>query len=49
MPIVLVDADMEGHGAVIWGKMQAPGWQELTVALEVTMRTFADVRIESLV
>ena len=46
MPIVLIDASMEGHGAVIWGKMQAPEWQELTVALDVTLQTFADVGLD---
>ena len=46
MPIVLIDASMEGHGAVIWGKMRSPEWQELTVALNVTLHTFADVGLD---
>src|SRR5580692_1076782 len=37
---------MEGYGAVIWGKMQAPEWQELTVALDVTVQSFADVGLD---
>jgi hypothetical protein len=37
---------MEGHGAVIWGKMRSPEWQELTVALNVTLHTFADVGLD---
>jgi hypothetical protein len=46
VPTVLIDASMEGHGAVIWGKMQAIEWQELTVALDVTLQTFADVGLD---
>jgi hypothetical protein len=42
----LIDANREGQGAVIWGKMRAPEWQELTVALDVNLQTFAEVGLD---
>ena len=46
MPTILIDASIEGHGAVIWMKMQSPEWRELTMVLDVTVRIFRDVGLD---
>ncbi len=46
MPVILIDANIEGHGAHIWMRMQTPGWRDLVVALDVTFREFLDVGLD---
>ena len=46
MPVILIDANIEGHGAHIWMRMQAAPWRELTADLDVTFRTFREVGLD---
>jgi len=46
VPVILIDANIEGHGAHIWTRMQSAPWNELTTALDVTFRTFSDVGLD---
>ena len=43
MPVILIDANMEGQGAHIWGWMQGSYWCDLTAHLDVTCKRFEDV------
>ena len=43
MPVILIDANIEGQGAHIWMRLQTVAWRDLTAALDVTFRTFRDV------
>ncbi len=42
MPVILIDANIEGQGAHIWTRLQSPEWRDLTAALDVTLRTFRE-------
>jgi hypothetical protein len=46
VPVILIDANIEGQGAHIWMRMQTLAWRDLTVALDVTLRTFRDVGLD---
>ncbi len=46
MPVILVDANIEGQGARLWMRMQTPAWRELTAALDVTLQTFREVGLD---
>jgi hypothetical protein len=46
VPVILIDANMEGQGARIWTRMQTREWRDLVTALDVTMRTFAEEGID---
>jgi len=46
VPVILIDANIEGHGARIWGRMQTDDWRELTAALDVWFRTFREVGLD---
>lgn len=46
MPVILVDANIEGQGARIWLRMQSETWRELTAASDVTFRNFRDVGLD---
>jgi len=46
VPVVLIDANIEGQGIRIWMRMQSAEWRELTAALEVTFKTFQDVGLD---
>ena len=43
MPVILVDANIEGQCKRIWMRMNSPDWRELTTALDVTIRTFREI------
>jgi hypothetical protein len=43
VPVILIDANMDGQGARIWGRMQSSYWRELTADLDVTCKRFQDV------
>jgi hypothetical protein len=45
-PALLIDANIEGQGARIWVRMQAPEWREFAVALNLTFRTFREVGLD---
>jgi len=47
VPVVLIDANIEGQGTHIRMQMQSPKWLELTSGLEVTFQTFREVGLES--
>ncbi len=42
MPVILIDANIEGHGMHIWMRMQTVQWRDRTTALEVTLQTFRE-------
>ena len=46
VPVILIDANMEGQGAHIWMRMQTSEWRELTTDLDVTLRTFREVGLD---
>jgi hypothetical protein len=46
VPVVLIDANIEGQGTHIRMQMQSPKWRELTSGLEVTFQTFREVGLE---
>lgn len=46
MPVVLIDANIEGHAAQVWMRMQTDQWRGLTAALDVTFQTFRDAGLD---
>jgi hypothetical protein len=40
VPVILIDANIEGHGAHIWMRLQTNQWREFTTNLDVSFRTF---------
>ncbi len=46
MPVILIDANIEGHAAHIWLRMQSSQWRELTAGLDVALRTFREVGLD---
>jgi hypothetical protein len=46
VPVVLIDANIEGQGIHIWMHTQASEWRELTAALEISFQTFNDVGLD---
>ncbi len=46
MPVILIDANIEGQGAHIWMRMQTSEWRDFTSALGVTFRTFREVGLD---
>lgn len=47
MPVVLIDANIEGQGAHIWMRMQTSEWRDITAGLDVTLRTFREVGLDA--
>lgn len=43
---VLIDTDIQGQGLHIWKRLQTALWYEITVALDVTVRTFQEVGLD---
>jgi hypothetical protein len=43
VPVILIDANIEGHGTHIHRRMLADPWRELTTELDVTFRSFREV------
>jgi hypothetical protein len=46
VPVILIDTNIEGHGAHIWTRMQTAEWRDLATALDVTFRVFPDVGLD---
>jgi hypothetical protein len=46
VPIVLVDANIEGQAAHIWMRMQSAPWQEFTLGLDISFRTLAELGLD---
>jgi hypothetical protein len=46
VPVILCDANIEGHAAHIWMRMQSAEWRELTTAFDVTFQTFREAGLD---
>jgi uncharacterized membrane protein len=46
VPVILIDANIEGQGAHIWHRLQSSEWRDFTVALDVTLQTFREVGLD---
>jgi hypothetical protein len=46
VPVILIDANIEGQGAHIWMRLQTTDWRDFTAALDVTFRTFREVGLD---
>jgi hypothetical protein len=46
VPVILIDANIEGHGARIWTRMQTPDWCDLATDLDVRLQTFREVGLD---
>ena len=46
MSVILIDANIEGQGALIWMRMQTAQWRDFTADLNVTVRTFREVGLD---
>lgn len=46
MPVILIDANIEGQGALIWMRMQTSEWRDVAAELDVTLRTFREVGLD---
>jgi hypothetical protein len=44
--VVLIDVNMEGQGQHIWLRLQTAYWRDLTVGLDLTLRTFREVGLD---
>jgi hypothetical protein len=47
VPVILIDTNIEGHGAHIWMRMQTAEWRDFASALDVTFRMFREVGLDS--
>jgi hypothetical protein len=47
VPVILLDANIEGQGTHIWTRMQSAEWRELTIGLDVTIQTFREVGLDT--
>jgi hypothetical protein len=46
VPVIPIDANIDGHGAHIGMRMQTDEWRELTEGLGLTVRNFRDVGLD---
>jgi hypothetical protein len=46
VPVVVIDANIEGQGARIWMRMQAPEWGDITDALDLSFQTFREAGLD---
>jgi hypothetical protein len=46
VPVILIDANIEGQGTHIWLRMQTTEWRDFTAALDVTLQTFREVGLD---
>jgi hypothetical protein len=46
VPVILIDANIEGQGARIWMRMQTAEWRDITAGLDVTFRTFREAGLD---
>jgi hypothetical protein len=42
VPVILIDANIEGHGERIWNRMRSSEWRTLTADLDVSCKLFRD-------
>ena len=47
MPVILIDANIEGHGTRIWNRMQSSEWRTLTADLDVSCKLFRDYGLDA--
>jgi hypothetical protein len=43
VPVIQIDANIEGQGALLWMRMQTSQWRDITAALGVSLQTFPKV------
>ena len=46
MPVIVIDANIEGQCARIWMRLQSADWRELTTALDVTFHTLVELGLD---
>jgi hypothetical protein len=46
VPVILIDANIEGQGAHIWMRLQSHAWRDFTAGLDVSFQTFREVGLE---
>jgi hypothetical protein len=46
VPVILIDANIEGQGAQIRMRLQTAAWRELTAAAELTLWTFREIALD---
>ena len=46
MPVILIDANIEGQGALIGLRVQTSEWRDFAAALGVTFRTFRQAGLD---
>jgi hypothetical protein len=46
VPVVLIDANIQGHGVHIWMRLQTSEWHEFTTSLDVSFCTFREVGLD---
>ena len=46
MPVILIDANIEGHGVRIWMRMQSSDWRDVAADLDVSCKLFRDVGLD---
>jgi len=46
VPVVLIDANIEGQGTHIWRRMQTSEWREFAAALDVNFQTFREAGLD---
>jgi hypothetical protein len=46
VPVILIDANIEGHGAHIWMRIRTTGWRDFAIAPDVTFRTLREVGLD---
>jgi len=46
VPVILIDANIEGQGACIWMRLRSSAWSDFTSGLDVTFQTFREVGLE---
>jgi hypothetical protein len=46
VPVILVDANIEGQAARVWIRIQNSAWRDVAVALDITFRTLRQVGLD---
>jgi hypothetical protein len=46
VPVILIDSNIQGQGLHIWKRMQTAPWHDLTIALDVNVRTFQEIGLD---
>jgi len=46
VPVIVIDANIEGQCSCIWMRLQSDVWREFTTALDVTFQTLAEAGLD---